>query len=214
MLFVSVVFYDSLKPYFKAWFPLKVIQVEAPYQHVSKQVIQSRLQPYITQSFLFIDKKAMEHALQTLPWVKFVRVSKKWPDTVVVDIKERIPIARFNESGLIDDTGSVYYPKKLTQFKLPQLIGIDGSAKDLLQDFKKMSKMLGNVSLTLDMLKKETTYTTLSMKDGFDVILSNNNSIQQLERFIRIYPELANHKSRSLQRVDLRYKHGLAAQWR
>lgn len=213
LLVVSLFFFDDIQSYLKEWLPIKRFQISAPYHFVSKEKIQQTLEPFSKQGFLSLDGSQLQHDLSQLPWVSIASIEKKWPDTIVVQIQERSPIARFNETGLIDDRGEIFYPPKLTQFDLPQLIGDEQSSKQLLQEFKKMSKMLAKVSLSLDMIKNETSSLRLTLKNGLDVIVSKKQADTQLARFITIYPELANHQQRLLLKVDLRYKHGLAAKW-
>lgn len=210
---VIIFFSESLLSLCQEWFPIQQVRVEAPFIQVSKQSIEEKLRPYGADSFLFLDNNKVRRALLAMPWVKDVVVSKKWPKTLVVTIREHQPVARFNQKGLIDTDGTLFYPDKLPEYPLPKLLGKEGSEKQLLQQFKKMSSMLLSASLKLDSLEKVGSIMTLMINDKFKIVLNSKEAIKQLQRFIKVYPELVAQEERDLRQVDLRYKHGLAVQW-
>lgn len=58
-----------------------------------------------------VDEASVKARLEAQPWVKSVRVQKKFPDTLVVDLKVRQPLAVSLVGGavlVIDDAGLVY----------------------------------------------------------------------------------------------------------
>jgi cell division protein FtsQ len=207
-------FYDSVTSYLEENFPFNKIQVEAPFIYVSKHKIEQKVLPELKHGFFLINKSKTAHSLEKLSWVDKATVKRVWPDVLIIKINERRPIAKFNKQGLVDDHGEVFFPKNLVQFDLPQLIGEQGSEKELLHQFKKMSSILSNVSLSLNVLKNEPQKLTLIMKDGLEVVMSKKQSVSQLKRFVTIYPKLAEHRAKPLLHLDLRYRHGLAVRWK
>jgi cell division protein FtsQ len=70
---------------------------------------------------------SVRERLLGLGWVRDARVSRRWPDTLVVDIDERRPAAIWQQSQrllLVDDEGVVLEPVRLEAMPdLPLLIG-------------------------------------------------------------------------------------------
>ena len=176
--------------------------------------LNKKILPGLKVGFFLLDLNKINKSLNELAWVKTSVLKRVWPDVLVVKVNERRPIAKFNEKALVDDSGKVFFPKNLVQFNLPQIIGKQGTEKQLLHEFKNMSSILNNVSLSLNVLKNEPSKLTLIMKDGLEVVMSNKEAVKRLKRFVGIYPKLAEHKSKPLQRIDLRYRHGLAVKWK
>jgi cell division protein FtsQ len=68
---------------------------------------------------LFVDLAAARERLLALPWVSEVSVERVLPDTVVVHLVERRPMALWQQDGrfaLIDDTGTVVERDNLGRF--------------------------------------------------------------------------------------------------
>tara|TARA_B110000879_G_C11112261_1_gene487958 strand:- start:447 stop:1154 length:708 start_codon:yes stop_codon:yes gene_type:complete len=214
LVIISCLFWDKLIASADYFFPLTNVQVEAPFLYVSKQAIEEHLTPYMHKGLLHVDKKAITQKLTALPWVKHVSVKRIFPDTLSINLIERRPIARFNDDALLDEFGKRFPIGQVAQPMLPQLKGNAGSEKELLQDFKKVSRLLSNASLSLTVLEKKSSTLLLTMRDGLKLVVSNHDANKQLTRFIQLYPELTQKKSTPLLQVDLRYKHGLAVKWK
>lgn len=86
---------------------------------------------------LLVDLDAIRNRLLQYGWVKDARVSRRLPDTLVIDIVERKPAALWQDSqrlALIDAQGVVLDRVSITQMPdLPLLIGsgANGRARDL-----------------------------------------------------------------------------------
>ena len=66
-----------------------------------------------TRAWTEVDVAALRERLMQLPWVKDARVSRQLPDTLVIDIVERVPHAVLRVGDrmvLIDDTGAFLEP--------------------------------------------------------------------------------------------------------
>lgn len=194
-------------------FPIERVQVRAPFHHVSHTAIAQTVKPFLHTSILQASTAAMEQRLQSLPWVGKATVSRKWPDTLVIHLQERQAIARFNEKGLLDNHGVLFYPSEMGAGELPLLIGDEHTENQLLQHLQKMSKMLANVSLSIAKVQQEATKLTVTLTSGTVLVLSQREANAQLRRFIDIYPSLTKQKHQRLAYVDLRYRYGIAVKW-
>lgn len=74
-----------------------------------------------------VDLQALRASVMELPWVEDARVSRELPDTIVVDVVERVPHAvlkRPDRLALIDRTGHVLEP--VSQAKAKEMLQISG----------------------------------------------------------------------------------------
>jgi len=195
------------------FFPITKIQVEAPFLYVDKQSIQAIITDHTQSGLLSVNSASIKKTLYTLPLVRQVSVKKIWPGTLFIKINERRPIAIFNDTKLLDEQGELFKSNNVSTENLAKLHGMAGCEKELLHEYKKLSRLLISVSLTLNLLEIRPSMITLVTIDGLKVLLSNKGAEEQLLRFIHVYPELVKKRSTSIQRVDMRYKHGLAVKW-
>ena len=85
-----------------------------------------------TNSMLLVDLPAARARLRALPWVADASVIRRLPDTLIVDIVERQPVAlwQFRQRlTAVDVTGARLTSDRLERFaKLPLIIGSDANA--------------------------------------------------------------------------------------
>ncbi|CAN5331495.1 cell division protein FtsQ [soil metagenome] len=81
----------------------------------------------VDRSMVNVDLPKLRSDLMTLGWVKDARVSRRLPDTLVVDIVERQPVAVWQNAGqlrLIDVSGAVLQTVSLSNMPdLPLVVG-------------------------------------------------------------------------------------------
>ena len=82
---------------------------------------------------LELDLAELQKQIEKLSWVKAARVERRMPDTLYVELEERVPIAlwqRKKRLSLIDTTGAVVTDHKLGRFKdLPIVVGENAPQK-------------------------------------------------------------------------------------
>ena len=75
-----------------------------------------------------LDEGAAASQIERLPWVADARVRREWPNTVVIDVRERAPAASVPaENGgwaLVDGTGRVLEPVRDAPADQPMLEGV------------------------------------------------------------------------------------------
>lgn len=86
----------------------------------------------VDRSMMNVDLGKLRMQIMQLPWVKDARVSRRLPNTLVVDIVERQPTAIWQHEGklaLIDETGAVL--ESVSAKSLPDLPLLVGDAANL-----------------------------------------------------------------------------------
>ena len=197
-------------------FPINKVKVSADYKYISRDTIQSIITKYTGNSFFTFKSDALAKELKEIAWIASVTISRYWPDTVKVIVKEKKPIARIEPNGLITETGLVFFPPVDTiQLELPLLKGPKGRELVLLDMYKKANQILAQAQLTVTELVMTKSHAwTLTIQNGFKIKLGKVESIQRLQRFVKVYPEVVDDKVNKLVSVDLRYPQGIAIKWK
>ncbi len=89
-------------------------------------LIESRLSSHLGKSMFNIDVESARKSVGEMNWVKSVSIKKAYPDTLVIDLVEREPVALWKSGQtiyLISPEGLVIDRAKARHMHLPQVVG-------------------------------------------------------------------------------------------
>jgi cell division protein FtsQ len=184
-------------------FALREIEME-PCAHVTKEDVRSALGGARDQSLFSLSPASAGKRLQQHPWVRSVSIRKAWPDTLVVKVDERVPVAMVNFDALyyVDGEGKVFkrlapcdsksYPI-LTGFSRAELAGRDPVAEENLGKTLSFLRRLEEGTLRRNIselhFEPQEGYTVVTRDSGLQLKVG---LIEPAEAFKRI--ELAMRK--------------------
>ena len=176
-----------------------------------KQVVYSQLD----KGLLKIDVGALRNRLQLVPWIQNARVWRRWPDTLEIEIAERVPMARWGAFSVISKQGVVFTPDNLQVLKgFVSLSGPDARASLVGETYRKFSEMLGSENLHVKRLELTDRLTwILELKNGINIYLGSKNYAKQLAKLIKFYPAMKVSLEKVPSRIDLRYTNGFSVVW-
>jgi cell division protein FtsQ len=196
--------------------PLRVVEVKGEFRHLSQAEIRETAGAAIDGGFFTCDMPRLRRALLAMPWVEDVAIRRVWPDRLVMRVTERAPLARWGDGALISADAEVFRPGNLATYStLPQMHGPDGSQRRVVDFFHEVSALalrreLSVRSVTLD----QRRHWWVEFADGLTLSLGREDRDERLGHFLRVYPRLVADPQRRPARVDMRYAHGFAVQWR
>jgi cell division protein FtsQ len=127
-------------------FEVKEVSVSGLKELTEKEILTLAAIPP-QQNLLSINTEALVKRVSVNPWVKNVYAGKELPDRLVLEVRERIPVAMVRQASdlyLVDNEGFAFKKVgKSDDVDLPLLAGIDGKEKE-------KSKLVLN---TLNLLK-------------------------------------------------------------
>jgi cell division protein FtsQ len=195
--------------------PVKYLQVEAEYNHVSAEQIRAAAATHLGTGFFALNLESVRSAVAALPWVEAVEARKQWPDTLVLRIRERQPFARWGEQNLIGRDGTIFsVPGSEDVQGLPQLEGPDDRLTDVVSFYTATQKTLAGSGMVLTGVSLSGRGSwTLSLSGGAQILLGHDSVDHRLQRFLAVYPQIGADHSGGFQHADLRYTNGFAIAW-
>ncbi len=123
-------------------FPIATIRVAASYQHVSHEELEAILTKHVNVSFFSLSVSRLQTELNEINWIDTAYVERVWPDTLKIKLVEKKPVAQWNGS-LMTETGSRFQqgPNHF-DLDLPKLKGPPSQQMEVLQVYRKLSKIL------------------------------------------------------------------------
>lgn len=202
---------------FDQWTAVRYVRIEGPFDGIDPNQIEGVLRPVLKTSFLTLDLHTVETTMRSIPWVRAVKVSRVWPDTLVVDLEELQPYARWGHDRLVAVTGEVFdRPSSPVGFN--SLVSLDGPLgreqevitmqQQLEQRFAPSGDHL--VALTLS----GRLAWTATLESGLEVRYGSQNPMAATDRLLVLLPKIRESRDAMMASVDLRYPRGLAISWK
>jgi len=91
--------------------PIEWLEVSGSLERTSASQVRAAAAPYASNGFFATDLAQVRQAVEALPWVAKAKVSRQFSDTLIIELQEHTPLARWNErsmlSGLSGQGGAV-----------------------------------------------------------------------------------------------------------
>lgn len=116
--------------------PLETIEITGELRQIQPESV-IHIARSGASGFFASDLQGIRRALESEPWIEHATVRRIWPDRLEVSVRERIPVARWNEALLVDRWGQVFGPVESARWvHLPHLQGEPGRQVPMMQDRK------------------------------------------------------------------------------
>ena len=204
-------------------FPVMNVDVLGTLDYTDRDTLRSRVQTFTEQGFYALDIDAVRAGVETLPWVASAHVRRIWPGRLSIEIEEHEPAARWNDDALISKGLEMFQPPQLQAdnlryaewqahfSSLPKLSGAIGRHESVLDDFRRYQQALSHLDLAIESLAEdERRSQTLAFENGVTVRLGYADHELRLQRFIDVYPRVADTARLQPVRFDMRYSNGFA----
>jgi cell division protein FtsQ len=195
--------------------PIRTIRIENQFRHLDRLALQRTLGAAVDGGFFGVDLQRVRDAALSLPWVAQARVTRVWPDRLLVEVKEQVPVARWNGEGLVNPAGEVFYPKRMDGLSLPLwLRGPEGKAAQMLAFYRRVQPGFRARGLRIREVELDRRGEwRLGLNNGMAIVVGREQKDYRIERLLGVYAVL-NQEKRSIERIDLRYEQGFAVRWR
>ncbi len=190
--------------------PIQQYELVSEIQHVKPAEIDGVMRHYLGRSFWEVELEAIQSELTRLDWASSALVKRSWPDQLYVSIKEQVAVARWEQTGLVNQAGVVFYPKELDGFNnLVVLAGELGDSAKILVRLSAFQSKLTAIGFTIAALSLQLDgIWQINLLDGSKIILNQTEDDAKLNQFVRAYPKLSKALRNSPQVYDLRYSNG------
>jgi cell division protein FtsQ len=193
--------------------PIKEIQLGGEFDQSRSTEIEADLEVYGGSGLMSIDLDRLKVEIETTPWVARARISRQWPNTLVVDLEEHRLVARWNQAGYVSDQGRLVQGYRVDR-EMPLLQSTAQDPLELLQQYRSLSQAMSQIDLQLSELRESRTGDLdLLLDNGILLKLGSRDLLNRIQRFIAIWQLDLKQRSQQIQQIDVRYANGLAVNW-
>lgn len=192
--------------------PIDTVRIETTLQHVTEDEVKTLLAVYIGEGFFNVDVSSIRSRLETHPWIARVEVKRVWPNILVLGVTEEIAIARWGQTGLLNQYAKVFKPDQLEPMRsLPLLSGPDGSQTIVMEQYQVLNQLLFPVGLRLEQLTLSNRNSwEIGVNEGMKIVVGKTDVRERVKRFIDIYDSQIRNDIAVIERIDLRYSNGFS----
>jgi cell division protein FtsQ len=197
-------------------FDYREVVVTTPLQRASGGHLEAVIRGELHGSFFTMDLDAARASLARVPWVRAVSLRRQWPSRLEIEVDEHEPLARWNETALVNTRGEVFAAN--WEGELPEFSGPDGQSAAMTDRYREWSALLAPLALRVRGLE-------LSARGGWQLLtgddhgpltldVGRDDAAGRLARFIGVYSRTVAVLGRAgthVDHIDLRYRNGFAA---
>lgn len=194
------------------------VQVDGDFQYADRQKISDIIEPFIKTNLHLLDVKALEEELEFEPWIRSVAITKIWPDKLLIEIVEQVPVAFWGNDRLLNNYGEIFdasLPEK--KGKIPTLFHPENQGAAMIKKYLDVQKWLAalpkNIGISA-LIEDARGSWQLKLTNGLVIEVGNTDHQKRLKRFVVGYTRVLMTEVSRLSKVDLRYSNGFAVSWK
>ena len=202
---ISVMRYAMQLPIFK----LRTVQLTYAPQQVDLNQLNLLVKRTAGGSFFTIDLEQTRKVYEQLAWVRKVSLRRHFPWGLEVTLEEHVPMARWNESSLVNTYGEVFAGQ--SKLDLPEFNGEPDTSGQIAEKYVEFSQVLSGVNRSIKKINLSPRFAwQLLLDNGMQLELGREHIKQRLARFVAVYPYSLATMTNKYNHVDLRYPNGFA----
>jgi len=197
-------------------FPIRIVKITGDFKYLDTAQLKQLLNKQLGRNFFSVDLDKVKATVKQVAWVDHVSIRRKWPDTLVLNMSEQQPLARWYKAGFINTRGQWFAAEKQDILQnLPVLQGPEGSEPMVAVKYADIANALSGQSLKATQLKMSDRRSwQVNLNNGIWLKLGKQNVNARLQRFLRVYPMVIAAQLEKIEGVDMRYTNGFAVRWK
>jgi cell division protein FtsQ len=193
---------------------LVTVELTSTTSHVSEDELRLLLRPQLGLGFWQLDLPMIRTIIESHPWVASAQVSRFWPNSLRIEVVEKIPVARWGVDSLLSQTGDIFHPNKaFNSNDLIALSAINPEPKEVLAMLRALLGLINPYGLHIRALHQQADDCWhLWLINGDEWMLPAQASLVSVKQLLLLYGSIPRRENANM-RIDLRYRDGFAVKW-
>jgi cell division protein FtsQ len=197
------------------YFPITEVKI-AGVQHVDHSEVQHLLMPLVNKGFFGVSVEHIKESLAQFPWVADSSIRLVWPNQIIIQVTEKIALARWNDDKLLSTAGQLFSPAHETYpSDLPQFVGPEGMQLKMMENYRQVSRIFAPLHFKITQFEVSPAHVwSLMLNNGIKVNIGHKDILTRVSDFVKVYSKIIGTRANEVSSVDLRYSNGLAVRWK
>ena len=195
--------------------PIDRVVVNGDFYHLKEKEVINLIDQKVKDGFLSLNLSGLNKYLESEPWIRNATIRRSWPSTIIVDITEEKPIARWGEKQVLNNVGDyLEITDKQSIKNLPTFTTEFGKSKEMIKSYQLMSEILGPTGLKVHKIRRDVVGSWLiTTSSGIQINLGRDQLAQKLRRFQVVWSAQLNSQVEKIKTIDMRYPNGISVAW-
>jgi len=190
-------------------FAVRQVVITTPLREVDPGLLESVIRTDLRGTFFTLSPERVRAAVRKLPWVDDVVVSRRWPATIKIALREHRAVAQWGEHEMLSEQGIVF--RGSPRERLPRVDAPQVKAAEVVLRLDEVQRTLSALGLELTRLGMTERGALWAEANGrLRIEFGREQFRERLDRFAMTYARWSEQERGSLARIDLRYRNGLA----
>lgn len=152
--------------------------------------------------------------VQAHPWIEEASARRVWPDTLLIEVIEQRPVAIYNDTLYLGQSGDLFQPPVPVTDPLPKLYGALSETMQVYSHYGVFADRLSGLSTVVSVARGQDMGWEVTLDNGVVVRLGRTDVLGRLARARDIMGRLSEEQWMRLVELDARYGNGVALAWR
>lgn len=195
-------------------FDIRSVEVVGELEYEDRVVLQRYYDQLLGEGLFDRSMEELREFARQPEWIESAKIRRVWPHTLRIEVKERQPLALWNDGNVITADGVIIEPRVVPSLPLTQLRGPIDTEDAVLDQFILISQMLSTSSLRVaELVLEDRGAWNITFSNGVSVKLGRDQILDRLQRFVAVYKTDLSGRIDQIASVDARYPHGVAVKW-
>ncbi len=224
-------------------FRIEAVEVQGRFSRVDAGRVRAVVANTISGNYFSLSLPRIEARVEELPWVFSASVRRQWPATLVVEVVEVQPVAKWGTTHWLHFTGDLvarpadsHASATPAEHDLPLLSGPDDRRRAVWRAFRRWSGRFAAKGLRLDQLRldaRDLWHLRLSpgalVRDGnaqmappgpparsgqVTLVVAGDNAEARIAQFVEVLAQQLMTEFAAMRSIDLRHPNGFAVGWK
>lgn len=210
LMLISLVTFDNFNQ------SIDRVVINGEFNYLSERDVIDLIDENVQTGFLTLDLPELNRKIVEQDWIRSSSIRRSWPATLIVNIEEEIPVARWGEQQILNNVGDyIDVINKDSVSHLPVIFSQAGDTKEIIKIYQLISELLGPVGLRVDKVESDNAGSwTLTVLSDIKIILGRDQLVEKLQRLQSVWMAELSSQEKNINAIDLRYPNGLAVKWK
>jgi cell division protein FtsQ len=210
LILIGLVTYDNFNQ------SIDRVVINGEFNYLSERDVIDLIDENVQTGFLTLNLPDLNRKIVEQDWIRSSSIRRSWPATLIVNIEEEIPVARWGEQQILNNVGDyIDVINKDSVSHLPVIFSQAGDTKEIIKIYQLISELLGPVGLRIDEVESDNAGSwTLTVLSDIKIILGRDQLVEKLQRLQSVWLAELSSQEKNINVIDLRYPNGLAVKWK